>query len=80
LTQLLGIELGMSTAFHSQADGQSERMNQTVEIALRCFLGEDVECYGKWVDYLPILEHELNSTVHDSTNFTPNQIRFAMAP
>ena len=80
LMRLLGVELGISTAFHPQADGQSERTNQTVEIALRCFLGGDVDKYPKWVDYLPILEHELNSTASVSTGFTPNQIRFAMAP
>jgi len=80
LMQLLDVDLGISTAFHPQADGQSERTNQTVEIALRCFLGGDVDKYPKWVDYLPILEHELNSTASASTGFTPNQIRFAMAP
>lgn len=77
---LLGIELGMSTAFHPQADGQSERTNQTVELALRCFLGGEPERYEQWVDYLPILEHELNSTVNDSTKFTPNELRFTMTP
>jgi hypothetical protein len=80
LMHLLGIELGMSTAFHLQADGQSERTNQTVELALRCFLGGEPERYERWVDYLPILEHELNSTVNDSTKFTPNELRFTMTP
>jgi hypothetical protein len=41
--QLLDVKLGMTTAFHPQADGQSEKTNQTVEIALRCFLGGDVD-------------------------------------
>jgi hypothetical protein len=80
LMKLLGVELGMSTAFHPQADRQSERTNQTVEIALRCFLGGDIQRYEKWAQYLPILEHEMNSTVSDSTGFTPNQLRFTMTP
>ena len=28
----------------------------------------------KWTDYLPLLEHELNSTPNSSTNFTPNEL------
>lgn len=78
--KLLGVELGMSTAFHPQTDGQSERTNQTVEISLRCLLGGDIKRYEQWVKYLPILEHELNSTMNDSTGFTPNQLRFTMTP
>jgi hypothetical protein len=34
LMKLLGVQMGMTTAFHPAADGQSERTNQTVEIAL----------------------------------------------
>jgi len=65
--QLLDVKLGMTTAFHPQADGQSEKTNQTVEIALRCFLGGDVDRYARWTEFLPIVEHEYNSTTHDTT-------------
>jgi hypothetical protein len=77
---LLGVKLGMTAAFHLQADGQSERTNQTVETALRCFIGGDSECYRKWVDYLPIIEHEYNSTPQESTKTSPNELRFTMRP
>jgi hypothetical protein len=80
LMQLLGVKMGMTTAFHPAADGQSERTNQTVEVALRCFLGGDTARYERWTDYLPIIEHEMNSTVNDSTGFSPNDLRYATKP
>lgn len=76
--ELLGIQLGMTSAFHPQGDGQSERTNQTVEMALRCFMGGNEEHYDKWVDYLPIVEHEYNSTVNDTTG--PFRITEKLSP
>lgn len=71
-----GVQVGMTTA----ADGQSERTNQTVEVALRCFLGGDTEPYSRWSDYLPILEHETNSTTNSFTGFPLNELRFTVQP
>jgi hypothetical protein len=80
LMKLLDVKLGMTTAYHPQADGQSERTNQTIEVALRCLIGGDVHRYEKWINYLPIVEHEYNSTVHESTGFSPNQLRYTVQP
>lgn len=77
---LLRVKLGMTAAYDSQADGQSERTNQTVEIALRCFVGGDPEYYKKWVDCLPIIEHEYNSMTQESTGSSPNELRFIIKP
>ena|SRR5579862_2572734 len=51
-----------------------------VEIALRCFLAGDPMRYAKWTAYLPIVEHEYNSTTPCSTGFSPNQLRYAASP
>jgi len=80
LTELLGIKLGLTAAYHPSADGQSEKTNATVETALRCFIAGDLSKYSKWTQYIPIIEHEYNSMVHMSTGFTPNELRFALAP
>ena len=75
---LLGIDLGMTSAFHPAADGQAEKSNQTIEIALRCFLGGDVSRYDKWVQCLSIVEFEDNNTPQSSTEQSPNDLRFTM--
>ena len=77
---LLGVNQGMTTAFHPSADGQVEKMNQIMEIGLRYFLDDDLTKYSKWVDYLPILEHEYNSLIHSSTSFSPNELWFSTPP
>ena len=38
LNSILGIETKLSTSFHSQTDGQTERMNQELEQYLRFFI------------------------------------------
>jgi len=78
--RLLGVKMGITAAFHPQADGQSERTNATVEIALRCFLGGNIDLYPKWTEYLPIIELEYNNIPQASTNISPNDLRFAVRP
>ena len=63
-----GTDLRMSTAYHPQSDGQTERMNRTLEEALRSYVGHD---QPTWDDYLVPLEIAFNSATASSTNMTP---------
>ncbi|QRV83886.1 Retrovirus-related Pol polyprotein from transposon [Ceratobasidium sp. AG-Ba] len=68
LTSLVGIKRSLTTAFHPQADGQSEIMNQTLEIALRSFVAPSL---NDWDTILPGFTFAYNTTTHTSTGFTP---------
>ncbi|GKB15356.1 reverse transcriptase domain-containing protein [Tanacetum coccineum] len=63
LHKALGTRLDMSTAYHPQTDGQSERTIQTLEDMLRaCVLD-----FGKnWDRHLPLVEFSYNNNYHTS--------------
>ncbi|QRV93047.1 Retrovirus-related Pol polyprotein from transposon [Ceratobasidium sp. AG-Ba] len=68
LTSLVGIKRSLTTAYHPQADGQSEIMNQTLEIALRSFVAPSLD---NWDTILSGFTFAYNTTTHTSTGFTP---------
>jgi transposase InsO family protein len=68
LYRLLGITLSATTAYHPQADGQTERVNQELEQYLRIFVNE---CQDDWDELLPMAEFQYNNHIHSSTQQTP---------
>nr|XP_034918296.1 uncharacterized protein LOC118051676 [Populus alba] len=63
LQQAIGTQLHMSTTFHYQTDGQSERTIQTLKDLLRsCVLNFG----GNWENLLPLVEFTYNSS-HQAT-------------
>jgi hypothetical protein len=57
----LGIETGLTTAYHFEGNGKVERKNQEVEQYLCLFCDKRHE---DWAKYLPAAEFALNSCVH----------------
>ncbi|GKE04491.1 putative reverse transcriptase domain-containing protein [Tanacetum coccineum] len=68
LHKALGTRLDMSTAYHPETDGQSERTIQTLEDMLRaCVLD-----FGKgWDKHLPLVEVSYNNSYHTSIKAAP---------
>lgn len=63
LQKALGTSLSMSTTFHPQTDGQSERTIQILEDMLwSCAL----DLQGNWDDHLPLVEFTYNNSYHAS--------------
>jgi len=65
---LLCINHRLSTAFHPQTDGQTERQNQTMEQYLRAFCNYEQD---NWVELLPLDQFAYNNSIHHSTCMTP---------
>ncbi|GJR66202.1 putative reverse transcriptase domain-containing protein [Tanacetum coccineum] len=64
----LGTDLSMSTAYHPETDGQSERTIQTLEDMLRAYVID----FGKgWVKHLPLAEFSYNNSYHASIKAAP---------
>ncbi|GJP85889.1 hypothetical protein CLOP_g15986 [Closterium sp. NIES-67] len=68
LMSLLGTKLAMSSAYHPQTDGQTERLNQIVEQLLRAACKDEI---SKWDLHLPVLEFAYNNATHAATGQTP---------
>nr|GEV61631.1 putative reverse transcriptase domain-containing protein [Tanacetum cinerariifolium] len=64
----LGTHLDMSTAYHPQTDGQSERTIQTLEDMLRARV---LDFGGSWDVHLPLVEFSYNNSYHSSVRCAP---------
>ena len=58
----------MSTAYHPQSDGQSERTIQTIEDMLRVCA---IDFEGNWDDHVPLIEFAYNNSYHSSIGMPP---------
>jgi hypothetical protein len=77
LFEHLGTKLAMSTAFHPQTDGQTERMNRTLEDMLRAFVNYKQD---DWDTYLSAAEFAYNSAPNASTGMTPFKMVYGSDP
>lgn len=77
LTRLVGIKSSMSTAYHPQTDGGTERMNQEIEAYLRAFCTNHPET---WADYLPDIEFMHNQRSAQGRNASPFYLMMGYNP
>ena len=68
LNRMLGIKTKLSTAFHSQTDEQTERMNQELEQYLQFFIKNRQK---DWPEWLAVVEFAINNKVHMVTKISP---------
>jgi hypothetical protein len=68
LCALLNIKGNLSTAYHPQTDGQTERVNQILEQFLRIYINYQQD---DWANLLPLAEFAYNNTAHSATSLTP---------
>lgn len=68
LFKLQDSQLKMSTAYHSQKDGQTKIINHCLETFLCCFIAYQPKL---WVLWVPQAEYWYDTTFHVSTGTTP---------
>ena len=68
LQRALGTKIDLSTAYHPQTDGQTERTIQTLEDMLRACV---IEFKGNWDTHLPLIEFSYNNSYHTSIQCAP---------
>jgi hypothetical protein len=77
LFKAMGVQLHLTSAYHPQTDGQTERVNQCLENYLRCM------CFNspkRWNHWLSLAEWWYNSSYHTSLNRTPFQALYGFKP
>lgn len=74
---LTGTKLGMSTAFHPETDGQSERTNRTLEDMLRAYTNER---QTDWDRHLTAAEFACNNATQASTGHSPFFLDYGQHP
>jgi hypothetical protein len=77
LCQALQIKRALSTAYHPQTDGQTERTNQTLEQYLRLYVNDEQD---NWSTLLPQAALAYNSTKQETIGMTPFYANFGKEP
>ena len=77
LHRLIGTKLRLSSAYHPQSDGSTERANRTITQMLRqCIMPDQRD----WVSKLPAIEFAINSARSQSTGYAPFFLNFGRLP
>ena len=77
LGRILGYKLALSSAYHPQTDGETERVNQEIETYLRIYCGENP---SSWANNIPMVEFVHNIRPHSTTGKSPFQLIMGYQP
>lgn len=77
LFQLLGTSLKMSSSYHPETDGQTERTNRIIHEMVRNYVNYQ---QNNWDDILVSCEIAYNNSVQASTGYTPYYLNYGAHP
>uniref|UniRef100_A0A0D2YKU3 RNA-directed DNA polymerase n=1 Tax=Fusarium oxysporum (strain Fo5176) TaxID=660025 RepID=A0A0D2YKU3_FUSOF len=77
LTQQLSINSLLSTAYHPETDGQTERLNAILEQYLRAYVSYLQDDWSRW---LPLAEFAANSLKSETTGMSPFFANYGFNP
>jgi hypothetical protein len=77
LHKMIGTQLLMSTSFHPQTDGQTERMNRNIGQILRTTIQPNQK---DWIEKIDLVEFAINSSVSSTTGYAPFELNHGYTP
>jgi hypothetical protein len=77
LHDLIGVKLHMSSAYHPESDGATERANQTITQMLRQCISKDQK---NWVTKLPAVKFAINMAQSEVTGYAPFFLNYGHMP
>jgi hypothetical protein len=77
LTALCGVKLKMSSSYHLESDGSSERTNKTINQSLQYYVERSQR---GWVRALPRIHFNMMNTVNASMGFSNFQLHLGRSP
>lgn len=77
LHQQLDTKIALSTAYHPQTDGQTENANRNIQTVLRHVVNKR---HNDWDEHLLMVEIAINSSVQESTGFSPFYLNSGQHP
>lgn len=75
--RLSDTKLMMSSSYHPQTDGQTERLNQCVEGFLRCTVHS---CPRQWSNWISVAEFWYNTSIHSALGKSPFEVLYGYTP
>jgi transposase InsO family protein len=77
LMQILWVNHKLSTAYHPQTDGQTERLNQVLEQYLRFYVDD---CQDNWIQLLLVVQIAYNQSSTTCTGTSPFFVNYGFEP
>jgi hypothetical protein len=77
IMQALQVTQAMSSAYHPETDGQTERVNRVMQEVLRHYVNP---LQTDWDQWLPCVEFAINNSVHSGTKETPFFLNYGIHP
>jgi len=77
LCVLIGTKQNLSSPYHPETDGQTERTNRIIEEMLRHFVAPHQK---DWNKHLATCEFAINNAVQDNTGYSPFQLTYGYNP